>query len=136
MESSSLDRHRRKLCGHCNEMLSYSAYRSHKDLYYDQTAQSWITEAPRTNEDPGEDPMHEIEIPENEDFSELLECDATGHADILAENLAQVADAGERMEQDELFEECLMDKDVSDSSSEHEGNLHPYAHPIMISYNL
>ena len=46
MEPSPLDRHRRKLCGHCNEMLSYSAYRSHRDLYYDESKQKWNTYGP------------------------------------------------------------------------------------------
>ena len=36
------DRHQRKLCGHCNEFLSYSAYRSHKSRYYIASEQRWI----------------------------------------------------------------------------------------------
>lgn len=35
-------RHLRKLCGHCNEVLSYSAYRSHRALYYSKAEQRWL----------------------------------------------------------------------------------------------
>ena len=41
----SSDRHRRKRCGHCNQVLSYSAYRSHKNLYYIEHEQVWITDS-------------------------------------------------------------------------------------------
>ena len=34
-------RHRRRLCGHCNELLSYSAYRSHRALYYIEPEDRW-----------------------------------------------------------------------------------------------
>jgi len=34
-------RHRRKKCGHCNELLSYSAYRSHKTLFYNEAKGEW-----------------------------------------------------------------------------------------------
>ena len=30
------------MCGHCNELLSYSAYRSHKALYYVEAEQRWL----------------------------------------------------------------------------------------------
>ena len=36
-------RHLRKLCGHCNEELSYSAFRSHKALYYVESEQRWLS---------------------------------------------------------------------------------------------
>ena len=36
------DRHRRRKCGHCDQELSYTAYRSHKSLYYDESTGSWI----------------------------------------------------------------------------------------------
>ena len=35
-------RHQRKVCGHCNELLSYSAYRSHRSRYYIESEQRWI----------------------------------------------------------------------------------------------
>ena len=35
-------RHQRKVCGHCNELLSYSAYRSHRSRYYVESEQRWI----------------------------------------------------------------------------------------------
>lgn len=44
-ESSSnalKSRHQRKVCGHCNELLSYSAYRSHEALYYVEAKQRWL----------------------------------------------------------------------------------------------
>lgn len=41
-----MDRHKRKFCPHCNEVLSYSCYRSHKALYYSDSEQQWL----RTNE--------------------------------------------------------------------------------------
>ena len=34
-------RYQRRVCGHCNELLSYSAYRSHKALYYVESEQRW-----------------------------------------------------------------------------------------------
>ena len=34
-------KHRRKRCGHCDEVLSYSAYRAHKDLYYNKAEGKW-----------------------------------------------------------------------------------------------
>ena len=116
MESSSLDRHRRKLCGHCNEMLSYSAYRSHKDMYYDRSTQSWITEYPAED-----DPMHEYTAnQEMEDFSELVELDTTDFDTPQADNSAHEMDTVYNqvwLEQDELPQECTMDN-ISDSSSE------------------
>ena len=42
--SASKSRHQRKLCGHCDELLSYSAYRTHKTLYFNQSEQQWIRE--------------------------------------------------------------------------------------------
>lgn len=44
-ESSSnsvLSRHLRKKCLHCNQFLSYSAYQSHKSLYYIESEQRWL----------------------------------------------------------------------------------------------
>ena len=35
-------RHQRKVCGHCNELLSYSAYRSHRSRYFIECEQRWI----------------------------------------------------------------------------------------------
>ena len=46
----SSDRHQRKKCGHCNEMLSYTAFRSHKIRFYDKSTESWLTEG-STEED-------------------------------------------------------------------------------------
>ena len=37
------NRHCRKLCGHCNEMLSYNAFWSHKIRFYNQSTQKWLT---------------------------------------------------------------------------------------------
>ena len=45
------DRHRRKLCEHCNELLSYSAYNSHKALYYNESTGEWKTEKGGTKKD-------------------------------------------------------------------------------------
>lgn len=43
MDSSSMlkSRHQRRVCGHCNELLSYSAYHLHKALYYVESEQRW-----------------------------------------------------------------------------------------------
>lgn len=30
------------MCGHCNELLSYSVYRSHKALHYVESEQRWL----------------------------------------------------------------------------------------------
>ena len=35
-------RHQRRVCRHCNELLSYSAYRSHRALYYVESDQRWL----------------------------------------------------------------------------------------------
>jgi len=35
------NRHKRRKCGHCNEELSYTAFRSHKSLYYDESTKEW-----------------------------------------------------------------------------------------------
>lgn len=48
MELSLKSRHQRKVCEHCNELLSYSAYRSHKALYFNETEQRWIGSSKRT----------------------------------------------------------------------------------------
>ena len=45
MEEARKNRHRRKRCGHCNEVLSYSAYLSHKALFYNEVTGKWTTEA-------------------------------------------------------------------------------------------
>lgn len=42
--SSTSGRHRRRLCGHCNEELSYSAYRSHRALYYVESEGRWVVQ--------------------------------------------------------------------------------------------
>ena len=43
-QESPLCRHRRR-CLHCNQMLSYSAYRSHSwSLYYIESEERWIQE--------------------------------------------------------------------------------------------
>jgi len=34
-------KHRRKRCGHCDKILLYSAYRAHKDLYYNDSEKKW-----------------------------------------------------------------------------------------------
>ena len=36
------DRHLKKLCEHCNQMLSYTAYRSHKIRYYNESTKAWL----------------------------------------------------------------------------------------------
>jgi hypothetical protein len=43
--SASKRRHQRKLCGHCDKLLSYSAYWTHRSLYFNQSEQQWIREA-------------------------------------------------------------------------------------------
>ena len=35
-------RHQRRVCGHCNDLLSYSAYHSHRALYYVESEQRWL----------------------------------------------------------------------------------------------
>ena len=47
--SGSSSRHRRRLCGHCNEELSYSAYRSHRALYYSETDDRWLSTSTHTD---------------------------------------------------------------------------------------
>ncbi len=43
MDSScGRNRRRRKLCEHCGESLSYSAYLSHRRLYYDSSEDKWV----------------------------------------------------------------------------------------------
>ena len=37
----------RKLCGHCDQLLSYSAYQTHKTLYFNESEQQWTREAAR-----------------------------------------------------------------------------------------
>ena len=37
-----MNRHRRRKCGHCDQELSYTAFRSHKSLYYDESTKIWI----------------------------------------------------------------------------------------------
>ena len=37
-----MDRHRRQLCEHCGESLSYSAYLSHRRLYYNSLEDRWL----------------------------------------------------------------------------------------------
>ena len=36
------DRHRQRKCSHCDQELSYTVFRSHKSLYYDESAKKWI----------------------------------------------------------------------------------------------
>ena len=43
------NRHRRNTCGHCNESLSYSAYRSHRDMFYNEATGEWATEMVTTH---------------------------------------------------------------------------------------
>ena len=52
--NASKSRHQWKLCGHCDELLSYSAYRMHRTLYLTQSEQQWIREA--ENHDQASDP--------------------------------------------------------------------------------
>ena len=49
--SDSSGRHLRRLCGHCNEELSYSAYRSHRALYYLESERRWISDSQLSSED-------------------------------------------------------------------------------------
>lgn len=56
------DRHRRKLCGHCNELLSYSAYNSHKALYYNESTREWKTEKGRTQTGNSSNTIEDINI--------------------------------------------------------------------------
>lgn len=39
----SNDSKRRKICPHCTESISYSAYLAHKARYYDTETSQWIT---------------------------------------------------------------------------------------------
>ena len=41
-DSTRKNRHLRKVCGHCGESLSYSAYLSHRRLYYDTAKEVWM----------------------------------------------------------------------------------------------
>ncbi len=43
-------RHLRRLCGHCNEELSYSAYRSHKALYYLESEGRWLSQTDKDDD--------------------------------------------------------------------------------------
>ena len=36
-------RHQKKVCGHCSEYLSYSAYQFHKAKFYIETEQRWVS---------------------------------------------------------------------------------------------
>ena len=51
MDSDS-SRHRRRQCPHCNEFLSYSAFRSHKSLYYIASEQRWVANQPTPDNEP------------------------------------------------------------------------------------
>lgn len=42
----------RKLCGHCNESLSYTAYWSHRARYFNESERKWITTTISDSQDP------------------------------------------------------------------------------------
>ena len=82
-------RHRRKLCGHCNEMLSYSAFQSHKMRFFDQSTQKWLTKTgekvPKDEEPLARDDealvnmaMDISEIEYNADFHESIDHTTAG----------------------------------------------------------
>lgn len=45
------DRHLRRKCEHCNEMLSHTAYLSHKIRYYNESTKKWLKERYLDTED-------------------------------------------------------------------------------------
>ena len=49
--TATKSRHQRKMCGYCDELLSYSAYRAHRALYFNQSKQQWVREP--ESQDPG-----------------------------------------------------------------------------------
>lgn len=124
MEPPSLrNRHRRKLCGHCNEMLSYLAYRSHKDLYYDQSKQKWNTLGRTDNhvdssvgDEAEPQNINVLDHEEDEEQNEMLESNMmdTSDFDFPAD------DSMQNSASDYVVEECAIYSDSS-TSSEHEG---------------
>lgn len=46
----SSGRHLRRLCAHCNQELFYSAYRSHRALYYLESERVWISDSQLSTE--------------------------------------------------------------------------------------
>lgn len=122
VEPPSCDRHRRKLCGHCNEMLSYSAYRSHKDLYYDETKQKWNTRLGSTDDvdsnvdDETQNVLEDRLLSEDEEQNEILGSNMmdTSDFDFPEDDSIQNSVLN-------VVEECTIYSDPS-TSSEHEGS--------------
>lgn len=48
MDTGRRSRHRRKYCEHCGEELLYSAYPSHRRLYYGASEQRWLQQSRTT----------------------------------------------------------------------------------------
>ena len=84
MAISSSGRHLRRLCGHCNEELSYSAYRSHKALYYVESEERWLT--PHCDKDSGSSTVttmpHLVETADDAGIIEDTQMDQTGNLNI------------------------------------------------------
>ena len=53
-----------KNCGHCDELLSYSAYRTHRTLYFNQSEQQWNREAETRSHDQASDRGQECSVSE------------------------------------------------------------------------
>jgi len=68
MEPSAVKkaRHRCRRCGHCNEVLSYTAYRTHKLLYYNEAENAWQKD--ETRQSPTQDRVPQLDT--NSDCAE------------------------------------------------------------------
>ena len=77
--SCSSGRHLRRLCGHCNEELSYSAYRSHKALYYVESEGRWLSQMDKDRQCSGIHP--EAETADAAVIIEGTQMDQTGKRD-------------------------------------------------------
>ena len=66
-------RHLRRLCGHCNQELSYSAYRSHKALYYVESEGRWLSQTDKDTDQCGG--IHQAETVDAADIIEDMQID-------------------------------------------------------------
>lgn len=63
--SRKSSRHRRKLCEHCGENLSYSAYLSHRRLHYNSADDKWLKSQAAAQEQEPTLPRPTNKSPEN-----------------------------------------------------------------------
>ena len=83
--SNASGRHLRRLSGHCNQELSYSAYRSHKALYYVESEERWLSQVTDCDKDNrGATTMpHLAETADAAGIIEDTQMDQTGNLNIV-----------------------------------------------------